>query len=328
MWYQSAQPYYNPPSPTRLEPEDANLHAHSPRRKVRQAQLTDKTQVSEPPAKFLELMPPPPLPRRDHVVMDPGLRSQGPMPDPFIEHYTGPRSVQIRNSSESSSDQLMPDYSRSITPASSVGHRDPRYNVFYEELIQNFDQRRDLNSGNSGVAPPVNSRVSSAENTPLTHETKPTTAGTRAASGAHKRKPGLAAKLMDDHTPTSENRLRVLDDHSFANIGEGVPLRVSPKPTSEVKGKKATRNASIASIKEEDKENIDAKTKLSDGKRKRSSTVLGPATAKLPMSPSRKASKVDIKESVEIEMQTSDLVEQTGGPQPSLEELLGLPEVI
>lgn len=328
MWYQSAQPYYNPPSPTRPELEDADLHAHSPRRKARQAQLTDKTQVSEPPARFLELMPPPPLPRRDHSVMDPGLRSQGPVPDPFIDHFTGPRFVQIRNSSESSSDQLMPDYSRSITPASSVGHRDPRYNVFYEELIQKFDQRRDLNSGNSGVAPPVNTRVSSAENTPLTREAKPITAGIRAASGAHKRKPGLEAKSVDDHAPTSENHLGVPDEQNFAKMGEGVALRVSPKPMSEVKGKKATRKASIVSIKEEDKENIDAKTKLSDGKRKRSSTVLGPATAKLPMSPSRKASKVDIKESVEIEVLTPGLVEQTGGLQPSLEELLGLPEVI
>ncbi|MCJ1350260.1 MAG: hypothetical protein MMC33_000241 [Icmadophila ericetorum] len=333
MWYQSTQPYYNPPSPTRRGIEDADLHAHSPCRKARPALTDDKTEETEPPAKYLELMPPPPLPRRDQVAMNQGWRSRGPTPDPFIDpHFTSPRYVQIRASSDSSNDQLMPDYSRSITPASSVSslvrnNRDPMHNAMYEEIIQGFNNnRRDLNSANSGLAPPANTRVSSTVNIPLTVETKSTTTRTRGVSGTYAREPGLVVTTTDDQTPTSENYLRVLEDRNSPDTGEGAPVRISPQPMSEVKSRKMARRASIISLREEDKENVDrgsTKVELIDGKRKRSSTIIGPKTAK---PPSRKSSKVDTKDSIETGVLTEASVQQNAVQHAVLAEALNLPE--
>ena len=336
MWYQPSRPTYHPASPAKRDTptEDMDLHAHSPRRRSDSMAGIDERLGYKMPMQ-------PGLYGSTQMLANaqgtsiscihpdgrtPAWSSTMPMPDPFVEsgrrygrsHY-GERSNE--------SDQSMPDYSQSITSASS---RNPTNDfptqvrsvttaqhrgAVFEDLIPIFSSRND---GMSGVAAPANTRVSSAANTPQIHSRPSAAAEARVASYTHERSRAISITTKDAPPKTRETSdISMKSQFSEKSIGlkDGAELKQPHKPASEVKGRKEGRaselnvqnqvakKASRSSIRTSggNKENttttVTTTIVLSDGKRKRASTGAGlRMTAKdeeaLGSSPTRKVSKV------------------------------------
>ena len=328
MWYQPSQPLYSIASPTKLEASDPELHAHSPRRRDGSiGSLRGRITTTIPsPLSTYRSMPPPPIPGSEQEAKASQWTSSTLMPDPFVEN--GRRFMQTRYMARSSEeDQLMPDYSQSITPASSRNATNdftilggpssvlPNNDPQFDELINTLRSR---NENSSGTSAPANTRASSAANTPPIQTRPSAAAEARAASYSQGRPRAVSMTSRDVPPPmsceNSDASMNFLFSEEKAGIKDQANPKVLSKPTSDVKSRKEgkaseleppsqiRRKSSKNSISKGDKENtkatITTTVVLSDGKRKRATTIAGPNVAYkegevLDSSPTRKVSKKD-----------------------------------
>ena len=336
MWYQSSRPAYHVASPAKCGglSEDMDLHAHSPRKRMdSMASLEERMGHSMPIQNSTFGTMQPPTTMQPPVQTDfrynnraPDWASGIPMQDPFVEgsRYTNRRYGNRSNES----DQPMPDYSRSITPASlhNVPHdtqtQSRSITTLHNEAIFN-DVESIFNAQNntlSGVVAPANTRVSSAANTPPVPSRPSAAAEARAASytSAHERSRAVSITTKDA-PPKPREPSDISMKSQFSEDQSSVKLTADAKPhprvATEVKGRKEgkgseqleaypliQKKASRSSIKTSGngKENTTATVTttvvLSDGKRKRASTASGiQLSAKdqeaLESSPTKKFSK-------------------------------------
>ena len=313
MWYQSSRPAYHITLPAKRggPTEDMDLHAHSPRKRVDStARIEDRMAHSMPIQKstFGSMQPPatiqPPILSKFHYSnRAPDWASAMPMSDPFVESS---RYMNRRYGNRSNeSDQPMPYYSRSITPASM--HNAPHHmqthfrpiTALHNEAIFN-DVESIFNTQNntlSGVIAPAHTRVSSAANTPPIQSRPSAAAEARAASytSTHERSRAISITTKDaPPKPRKPSDISMKSQFSKEQPGTKPTAKVRPylKPATELKGRKEGRGseqleayslfqkrASKSSIKTSGsgKENTTATVTttvvLSDGKRKRASTA-------------------------------------------------------
>ncbi|MCJ1436825.1 hypothetical protein MMC27_006207 [Xylographa pallens] len=336
MWYQSPHPMYNVASPVKKEPlsENIDLHAHSPRRRQEsmasiQGKLASK--ISLPPSIY-KAMPPPPAGMQPSAIQEMNFESQAAawnsltqMPDPFVEGSRSFIQNHYHSRSNHKSDVSMPDYSRSITPASSRNltseiptHVRPsntmqHQEALFSEILPLFNScENDI----SGVVAPANTRASSAANTPPIPARPSAAAEARASSYSSKERSRAVSITTKDAPPKPRESSDISMQSGFsedqASAKDIADVRVHIKPASDVKGRKEGRaseldipthvqkkssNSSISSVtgnKENATTRVTTTVVLSDGKRKRASTI-PQITSKdeeaLGSSPTRKAPK-------------------------------------
>lgn len=351
MWYQPSRPTYHPASPAKLDmaSEDVDLHAHSPRHRTdSMAGIEERLGYKMPMQTSVYGSTPVPAQVQPTSISGiqpescaPAWNSIIPMPDPFVE--SGRRSGQGHFAERSTaSDLSMPDYSHSITPASSrnatnglatqtrsattVQHR----GSLFDDFIPIFSSRND---GVSGLVAPANSRVNSAANTPQVPSRPSAAAEARAASYGHERSRAISITTKDPPPKareTSDVSMHSQFSDQPAGMKDAAEGKHSHKPTSEVKGRKEGRaseldvlqdhvakKASRSSIRTSGggKENattmVATTIVLSDGKRKRVGTGSGlrmtskDEEALLGSSPTRKLSKMQAVQGI-LESPTTD----------------------
>ncbi|MCJ1378895.1 hypothetical protein MMC17_001994 [Xylographa soralifera] len=334
MWYQSPHPMYNVASPVKKEPlsETIDLHAHSPRRhQESMASLQGKlaSKISLPPniSKVMQS----PAGMQPSALQEINLQSRAAawnsltqMPDPFIEGSRTFMQNHYPSRLNNKSDVSMPDYSRSITPASSRNltseiptHVRPsntmqNQEAFFSDILPLFNT---CENELSGVIAPTNTRVSSAANTPPIPPRPSAAAEARAASYS-KERPRAVSITTKDAPPkpreSSDISMQSGCSEDQASSKDIADVKVHIKPASDIKGRKEGRaseldipthiqkkssNSSISSSmgnKENTTTRISTTVVLSDGKRKRASTI-PQITSKdeeaLGSSPTRKAPK-------------------------------------
>ncbi|MCJ1245849.1 hypothetical protein MMC30_003053 [Trapelia coarctata] len=349
MWYQPSRPTYHPASPAKRDTptEDVDLHAHSPRHRTDSMGGIDERLGYKMPMQS-SMYGSTQMPANAQGTSISATQPDGrtpvwgsvmPMPDPFVEsgrrfgrgHY-GERSNE--------SDLSMPDYSHSITPASSRNATDDfptqirsattiQYRgAAFDDLIPIFSSRND---GMSGVVAPANTRVSSAANTPQIQSRPSAAAEARAASYTHERSRAISITTKDalpKARETSDISMKSQFSEQSSGLKDGAEMKQPHKPASEVKGRKEGRaseldvqnqvvkKASRSSIRTSGggKENattmVTTTIVLSDGKRKRASTGAGMRmTSKdeeaLGSSPTRKVSKIQSVQGI-LESSASD----------------------
>ncbi|MCJ1291688.1 hypothetical protein MMC34_003233 [Xylographa carneopallida] len=325
---------YNVASPVKKEPlpDTLDLHAHSPRRRQDSiASLQEKlaSKISLPPSIYKAMQPPAGMPpsaiqEMNYETRAAAWNSLTQMPDPFIEGYRTLTQNHYPSRSNNKSDVSMPDYSRSITPASSRNltseiptHVRPSNTMqnpetMFSDMMPLFNNcENDI----SGVIAPANTRVSSAANTPPIPSRPSAAAEARASSYSKERSRAVSITAKDaPPKPRESSDISMQsgcseDQTSTKNLAD---VRVHIKPASDVKGRKEGRvseldipthvqkkssNSSIGSgtgNKENATTRVITTVVLSDGKRKRASTI-PQITSKdeedLGSSPSRKAPK-------------------------------------
>ena len=332
MWYQPCHPYYNWASPTKTETAaDTELHAHSPRRTENlTGGIGEKMETDgQPLSNFYIPMPPPPAPRPGCEGENPMWRSMTSIQDPFMNGANSmhrARFMHNRYAARSSiEDQLMPDYSRSITPTSGRNEGDPpanhgrtlnaqpNNNQSFEDIMNQLNPHSE---GTNGVTAPANTRVSSAANTPPLQTRPSAAAEARAASYPLERVRAVSMIMKDPLTLADDNRETVMKsylqgDQTFTFSGDPISSRLPRGPAGEIKSKKEgnvselevprqmRKRSSNGSIDPKDKENskttFTTTIESSDGKRKRASTSTGSQTgvheAEVMIASPRKVSK-------------------------------------
>ncbi|MCJ1320939.1 hypothetical protein MMC15_006280 [Xylographa vitiligo] len=333
MWYQSPHPMYNVTSPVKKEPlsETMDLHAHSPRRRQESmASLSGKlaSKISLPPSVYKAMqspagMQPSAMQEMNFEGRAAAWNSLTQMPDPFVEGNRTFTQNHYPSRSNNKSDVSMPDYSRSITPASSRNltseiptHVRPantmqNQEVLFSEMLPLFDScEHDI----SGVVAPANTRVSSAANTPPI-PSRPSAAAEARASSYSKERSRAVSITTKDVPPKAREGSDISMQSGFsedqASTKDIADVRMHIRPASDVKGRKEGRtseldipthvqkkssNSSIGSGtgNKENATRVTTTVVLSDGKRKRASTI-PQITSKdeeaLGSSPTRKAPK-------------------------------------
>ena len=266
-------------------------------------------------------MPPPAVPGRGHLLKDNDWTTLPTMPDPFLDNGQG-QGYQNFTRRSGSEDLSMPDYSHSITPASSRNisgsnnmHRkgapvtEPAADEQYDMLLNAITPPKD---GTCGTFAPANSRRSSTVPTSAPQfVTRPSVAAeARVASYTqrHGRSVSVKAPAKSAHRETSDVSMKSRFSEGAAESQDTGAGKIYTKPAGSIKGKKEGRGSDFEAKQREistdpsgrnKKEN--AKTgsgtsaTLSDGKRKRNLTVPDvPAAAKLEdvqSSPTRKISR-------------------------------------
>lgn len=224
------------------------------------------------------------------------------MPDPFVE---GTRHFMHNQYAARStkSDLSMPDYSHSITPSSSRNATNEfranttatgavqNHEAIFGDLLPLFSAHDD---GASGVVAPANTRVSSAANTPPIPSRPSAAAEARAASYSKERSRAVSITTKDVPSKPrepSDVSMKSQFSEDQASSKDIADVKLHTKPASEVKGRKEGRageldvpshlqkrssNSSIGSTgskKENGTTRITTTIVLSDGKRKRVSTI-------------------------------------------------------
>ena len=304
MWYQPRHPYYDWASPAQIAtPRDTELHAHSPRRTESSVgSFKENSEGSrEPIPSLYGLMPPPP-------TIGPGNEAEDLMwcpmvsaTDPFIGN--GFRFMHNRYAIRSNGeDQIMPNYSRSITPNSgndSLMHEHRLSNLSnneqsFEEIINQLNPRRVEPSGNAVSS---NIRIDSAATTTPPLQKRPSNVvETRVVSYPSERPRAVSMIMKDplalaDRSPETAMRPSPPEDQLSLSYRDHVPSKIPRGPASEVKSRKEG-NASELDIprqvrkrpsngavdlkeKENSKPSFDTTIESSDGKRKRAGTISG-----------------------------------------------------
>ena len=321
-------------SPQKQQSTDQELHAHSPRRRTVSSDLIrDKlSAVMLPPIGLHPSLAPHQPPGTSFSMAAP--RWPGTMPDPFIESdrlWLNNR----RSGNNSLEDQLMPDYSRSITPASSH-HSNNEFTIHsrrpsgmasndhhsWDEFLRNPPPQDHVASGTFA---PANTRVSSAANTPPIQTRPSAAAEARVASytQVHSRAVSVGSKDQQQGNTRQNSDISMKSRFSEDQVAskDQSENKVLTKISGDVKSKKegktpepGTANnqlrkvSSKASITGSDKENskvtvtaIAASVTLSDGKRKRANTNPGAKTVynrpdEFDSSPTRKVLKKEYDE--------------------------------
>ena len=325
MWYQLAQPFYNWPSPSKFEADaDPTLHAHSPRRGVESmAKIGERVSTGDQSnSSFYTYMPLPPPPRAENGSTGAKWHSTGLMPDPFV--VNAPCFTHNRYTTQTvEEDQLMPDYSRPMTPMSNRNSASMTDYSRPPSILPSNGQTTEgtksivgnQNDENSRWAALASIRVNSTASMSQI-PTKPSAAAeARAASYANGRHRVVSMTTNEppptrDPSDTSINS-RFSENQSTVSLKNNVPSRPSPRPAGEVKGRKegsgnevevprqARKKPSTALNGKEDKDG-NKSSKVTGGlgaaKRKRGSIPASQMTAAQGIdltgsSPIRKASK-------------------------------------
>jgi len=213
----------------------------------------------------------------------------------------------------------MPDYSNSLTPASSRNHSNHQDPLSAATMDNTLDPEELDNSPNRpasrGTIPPANTRVNSAANTP---RSRPSAAAeARASSYSHSQARSVPVTTRDPPPPEVREpsdvsmKLRLSEGQAEANEQNEMKTK---KPARDVKGRKEGkafelglgpqihRMLSAEVLESQKKENMHGSAEkpivLSDSKRKRSTIALSEANRALNeinpnSSPCRKVSKVE-----------------------------------
>ncbi|KAI9855628.1 MAG: hypothetical protein M1830_006452, partial [Pleopsidium flavum] len=301
MWYQPSQPFYNASSlsPRKTRKEGPDAHGHTPRRRDSYARsFGDVNTAPVPiPSHIYKSMPPPAVPGRGPLLKDPYWSAPPSMPDPFLDNSQGPsyESFAGRSGSE---DLSMPDYSHSITPASSRNisgsnnmHRkppsvtEPIGDDQYDMLINVISPRKD---GMSGTFAPANTRRSSTVSTPNIVTRPSAAAEARAASYAQGHSRTVSFREPGPSTNRQTSDISMKSRYSEGAVeSEGITeVNIHSKPAGSVKGKKEGRGSDLGakqreistdpigrSKKENAKGTGGSPSTLSESKRKRTLTV-------------------------------------------------------
>ena len=316
MLYQLQNQIFGPLSSRRQEP-DPDSHGHSPRQRTTM------------PAILQSKMAMPPLSYPDYPVSPARIRGPqlgdpywSPMPQTY-DLFTDYQAIRKWGAPSSSGDQSMPDYSHSLTPASSRQHSNhqdhlslagiPINAVACEELDNSPDR-----PASSGTIPPANTRVSSTVNTPSKRSKPSAAAEARVSSYTHSQARSVPVTTRDPPPPEVREPSDVsMQSRYSGNQVEGAELdepKIKKKPAKDVKGRKEGRTQELGISQQiekklsaellahQNKENIHASAEkliaFSDSKRKRSNNDMTKAgrvfsEANFISSPSRKATRVD-----------------------------------
>ena len=325
MWYQLSQPFYSWASPSRLEADaDPTLHAHSPRCGPESiGSLGERAATgAQSNSSFHTLMPPPPPPGVDHGGTGPKWHPMALMSDPFIGN--DPCFTHSRYSTrQNEEDQLMPDYSRSMTPASSRNGASMTEHSRPPSVLPSNDRPVEgantmigyQNDENSKWTSLANARINSTP-TMLQVQTKPSAAAEARAASYANGCPRVVSMITKEPPPTRETSDMSMKSHfsenqNTASVKSNVPSRPSPRPAGEVKGKKEgvgnelegprqTRKTSSATLKSKENKESSKSSKatgeLGAAKRKRASITGAQKAAAQGIdltgsSPTRKVSK-------------------------------------
>ena len=347
MWYQPTQPIYNSASPAKRDPftEELDMHAHSPRRRTSSTNgLRDKFSTAMPIEPMHTSMlppPPPPFSRETPVVSWTPVSS---LHDPFVEN--GRKGLWNRRSvgRSSESDQPMPDYTRSVTPATSshqsnnndyIAHSRPSTGLENRQALEESltNMFNEITEGSSGVSAPANTRASSAANTPPFPNRPSFAAEARAASYTRTR--AVSITPNDGPPKSRESSDTTMKSHSseeYTKEEQDAGKKIHAIPATEIKGRKEgkaepthlqplqcrpSRDITVVASGGSDKENsavaMGATTTvvLSEGKRKRPGTGTGSVSSR---PPSRAGAAEEGPEVVEVSPSVRKVSKRTGGP--------------
>ena len=306
--------------PSRREQPDPDAHGHSPRQQG-SLPATLQSRMAMPLLSYPDL---PTSPMKGHGLQlgdfywSSMARANDVMGD--ARWYTS----RQRGAASSSGDQSMPDYSHSITPASSrthSNHQDPTnapgisdYGETANEDLQ-YSPNRPMSRG---TIPPTNTRVSSTNNTP-SHRIRPSAAAeARATSYSHAQARSVPVTTRDPppkevRDPSDVSMHSGPSEVQVEGNKENEP-KIKKKPAKDVKGRKEGKAGDLSLTPQlqsklsaeifarQNKENFSGSaekpTEMSEGKRKRSMNELSKASQAVSenvqtFSPSRKISRME-----------------------------------
>lgn len=302
---------------TRKQELDPDAHSHSPRHRGSIASAPQSRIAISPSPKF------PDVRAHEHALTGSQFADPywAPMPAGYDIFMDGARYQTFKKwaATSSSGDLSMPDYSHSLTPASSrshSNHQDPvsaaiMDNTLNPEELENSPNR----PASRGTIPPANTRVNSATNTP---RSRPSTAAeARASSYSHSQARSVSVTTRDPPPPEvrepSDISMKSELPEGQQEANEQNEIRIK-KPAKDVKGRKEgkafelglgpqiQRKLSAELLERQNKENMHGSVEkpivLSDSKRKKSTIAFSEANRELneinPNSSScRKVSKIE-----------------------------------
>ena len=321
MLYQLQNQIFGPLSPRKQEP-DPDAHGHSPRQRGTMPVTIQSRMAMAPPLAYPDYMAPPARTRPPQLG-DPYWSPMPPAYDVFMDD-TRYHAFRRWGAPSSSGDQSMPDYSHSLTPASSrthSNHQEP-VTVVGAPINTTVTCGELDNSPNrpasSGTIAPANTRVSSAANTPPTRSRPSAAAEARANSYSHSQARSVSVTTRDPpplevREPSDVSMQSRFSGSQAEGTEQGEP-KIKTKPATDVKGRKEgkacelglgpqiQKKLSAEIFERQNKENTHGSAEkpivLSDGKRKRTTNALSEAGRALNeinpnSSPSRKVSKVE-----------------------------------
>ena len=325
MLYQLQNQILGLPSPRKVQAPDPDAHGHSPRQAT--AQETIQSRVTAGPAiTYQDYLAASTRPRGPQIG-DPYWSPNVPSHDIFMDDARY-QAFTRWGAPSSSGDQSMPDYSHSLTPASSRAHSDHHNHLQSARTAHAttngnaiFDQVDDSPNrrASTGTIAPANTRVSSAANTPHMRSKPSAAAEARASSYSHNQTRSVSVTTRDPQQPppavreTSDVSTQSRFSENKANGSEQGDVKIKKKPAKDVKGRKEGRagelslglqvqkKLSVELAERRNKENDDGTAEkpilLGDSKRKRSMKSLLATDRALSgvspdSSPSRKVSRV------------------------------------
>ena len=332
MIYQLQNQCYSFPSPRKAQQPDPEAHGHSPRQRNTIADALRSRMTDVPPSFCQDYhgLGHGSVPSSNIQFSHPYWQQIPTTHDPSLD--SGRFYAFARAAPSSSGDQSMPDYSRSLTPASTrntSNFQDP--NTAMADAVTDDAESLDPftysphRSVSNGTVAPANTRVSSAANTPPPNRTKPSAAAeARAHSYSHSQVRAVSVTTRDpakatirESTDTSM-KSRFSDSASEPRGQAGGKIRRTP--AEEVKGRKEGRGRELVQGKPKtpcsdlaahyDQENSEQDANKcrvgSDGKRKRSAVSTPAAGGVLSeahgaSSPSRKISRISSIDDLDLE---------------------------
>lgn len=326
MWYQPPH-LYSIPSPRTMETLDPSTHGHSPCHVEKRYGTTGGAQASEnPPLISHGHIPPMELQSHEPQTKDPYWSPTPPLPDPFVDNEKQLISKK-RIGRLSSEDQLMLDYSRSITPASSrnlsshtagpnttKGSPPPEESQF-EELMAAFSPHEDT-IGRAFTS--AHTRAGNKVSSPPTQPNSSTTPETRISSCSYVQNRSASVttqELLPILSRRSPNESPAPYSTEFVAISKG-PSEPNTNMTEDIKERMEGRTSYLefSSIvhnassmrpnnsheRNDDGDSQERSISASDAKRKRGNRILCTQSAirneaHASPSPSRKFSKIESK---------------------------------
>lgn len=302
---------------TRKQDPDPDAHSHSPRHRGSIASAPQSRMVTPARPNFLDLR------ADEHTLTGSQFADPywAPMPAGYDIFMDGARYPTFKKwpAPSSSGDLSMPDYSHSLTPASSrshSNHQDPLSAAIMDDMLNPEELDNSPNRPASrGTIPPTNTRVNSAVNTPRSRPS----AAAEARASSYSLSQARSVPVTTRDPPPPEVR-EPSDTCMNSGLPEGQPeaneqneMKIK-KPAKEVKGRKEgkafelglgpqiQRKLSAEVLERQKKENMPGSAEkpmvLSDSKRKRSTIAMSEANRVLNQinpnsSPCRKVSKIE-----------------------------------
>lgn len=326
MWYQPPH-LYSVPSPRKMENLDPGVHGHSPCHLEKHYGTIGGAQASENPPLIphghlpsLELQSHEPQPKDPYWSLTP------PLPDPFIDNEKQLISKK-RIGRLSSEDQLMLDYSRSLTPASSrnlsshtagpntaKGSPPPEESQF-EELMAAFSPHEDTmgraftsahtRAGNKVSPPPIQLNSSTTPETRISSCSYVQNGSTSVST--QDPLPILSRRSPDESpAPYSTEFVAISKGQSETKLNMATDIkgrmegRFSHLESSSIVQNASSMRSNYGHEGNDDGNSEDRSISASDAKRKRGNKILSTQSAirnetYASPSPSRKFSKIESK---------------------------------